>query len=144
MLDKRGMSAVVTTVIMIGLVIVAVGIVWAVVMGIIEGETEELDYSQMCVGVNLEIENIDCSAAGTCAVTIKRSLGSKTDAINGVGITLATDDASDEEEVVPGNIAVSKVATLTSDLDATKADMRIYVNKTDGTPYWCTQVSSYP
>jgi len=141
--DKRAMSAVVTTVIMVGLVIVAVGIVWTVVMNILEGETEELDYSQQCVGVNIRVESLSCEA-GTCSVELKRAMGSKTDAIDGVGITLGTDTETDAEYESAGNIAVTKIVSVPSSLDATKADVRVYINKTDETPYWCTQISSYP
>ncbi|MBD3247451.1 hypothetical protein GF378_02415 [Candidatus Pacearchaeota archaeon] len=141
--NKKAMSAIVTTVIMIGLVIIAIGIVWAVVMNIVEGESEELDYSQRCIGINLNVERLSCEA-GECTIELKRALGSKSDPIDGVGITLMNETASDEEYVEEGNIAASKIVNIPTDLNATGADVRIYVEKDDETKYWCSQITSYP
>lgn len=141
--NKRAMSAVVTTVIMVGLVIVAVGIVWAVVMNIIEGEAEDIDYSQQCIGINMNIESLDCNGA-SCTVELKRALGSKTDAIGGIGITVKNSTKSSSEYTESGNIAVTRIIDVPTDIIATGADVRVYIEKADETEYWCSTVSSYP
>ena len=51
--DKRGMSLIVTTLIIVVLVLVSIGIVWVVVRSIIEGGTEQIDYNTKCLEINL-------------------------------------------------------------------------------------------
>jgi len=52
--NKRGMSAVVTTLIIILLVIVALGIIWVVVKNVIQGGVEQVDLSTKCREVEIQ------------------------------------------------------------------------------------------
>lgn len=143
MMNKKAMSGIVTTVITLGLVIVVIGVVWTIITNVIESNSEEIDYSQQCLGISLKVDSVSCSD-GSCSVVVKRALGSKSDSFDGIGVTLSNDLESGDEVPVEGNIAVSKTVPITTDLEATKADVRFYVDREDGEKYWCSQIASYP
>ena len=138
-MNKKGLSAIVLTVIMVGLVLVAVGIVWVVVSNILETQTEALDYNQMCVGLNFNVGVPTCSA-GECEVVIERATGSKGDAIDGIAVTFSSDTDSTDELEEEGNIAASKTISKAVDFEATRADVRVYFEKEDGTNHYCSQI----
>ena len=140
--DKRGLSAIVLTIIMVGLVLVAVGIVWAVILNILEGQSESLDVSQKCVGIIIKPTGIDCDGT-ECQVVLERGLGSTGDPVDGVGITLSNSTTSDVEVTQAGNVPATKTVTLTTTLMATNADVRIYFTQ-EGENKFCSQLSSYP
>jgi len=78
MLDKRGLSAVVTAVIMIALVVSAIAIVWGVVANLVE---EELEGAESCVnvfekvGINSRYTCYDSSTPGNLKFQFSLSLG---------------------------------------------------------------------
>ncbi len=135
------MSGVVTTVIMIGLVIAAIGIVWALVSNIIESEAESIDYSQKCLGVNLNIETLNCNG-NECNITLKRQAASKSTQFDGVGITLESDAETTDEQIIEENIATSKTMTIETDVDVNNAKARIYFNKENNEKYFCSQIAT--
>ena len=59
MQNKRGMSAVVTTLIIILLVIVALGIIWVVIRNVLNAGKEQVELSQKCRDVSLNIKTIE-------------------------------------------------------------------------------------
>jgi flagellin-like protein len=72
--NKRGLSAVITTVIMIALVLVAVGIVWAVVNTLIQDQTEKIEAG--AVMINLDLKSATISEDNTTTfITVKRGVG---------------------------------------------------------------------
>ena len=125
-MNKKAISGIVATVIMIGLVIVVVGVVWVVINNLIASEAEEIDYSQKCLGISLNVDGLDCDGA-QCTITLKRQLGSKSDSFDGAGVTLSSDTTSNEELILAGNVAVTKTSIVPSSLIATNADVRIYM-----------------
>ncbi len=140
--DKKGLSAIVLTIIMVGLVLVAVGIVWAVILNILEGQSESLEVSQKCVGIIIEPTSIDCDGT-ECQVVLERGIGSSGDSVDGVGITLSNATVSNTEVIQAGNVAATKTVTLTTTLMATDANVRVYFTQ-EGENKFCSQVSSYP
>lgn len=143
-MNKKAISGIVATVIMIGLVIVVVGVVWVVINNLISSEAEEIDYSQKCLGISLKVDSLDCDGV-QCNIELKRQLGSKSDSFEGVGVSLSSDTSSAEGEIIlEGNIAVTKTSILVTDFMATEADVRIYIEKDNGEKYWCSQIASYP
>ncbi|MCW8965228.1 MAG: hypothetical protein OQK82_00865, partial [Candidatus Pacearchaeota archaeon] len=69
-MKKRGMSQIITTVIMIGIVLVAVGLVWVVIQNII-GEGLE-DVSLGSLKISMDIENVKITDEGV-DVRVKRN-----------------------------------------------------------------------
>lgn len=148
--DKKGLSAIVMTIIMIGLVLVAVGIVWVVVLNIIEGQSESVDYDQRCLGLSFDIKNLDCDEE-LCSFVVERKTGSKGDPIGGIAVTFSSDTQSSDEFdegdflALGGNIAASKtINNMLHNIDSTptRADARIYFVKDDDSYHYCSQIVS--
>ena len=70
--DKKGLSTVVTNLLLILLVLVAVGVVWVVVRGILSEGAGEIEISQFTF--DLQIQNAYVSGTDV-VVTIKRNAG---------------------------------------------------------------------
>jgi len=84
--DKRGLSTIVITLIIILISLVAVGIVWVVVRGVIQGGTAQIDITAKCLGVDIAATKVNCSSIGVsriCDVQLTRT-GTGTDVIGGV------------------------------------------------------------
>lgn len=141
--NKKGMSEIILTVIMVGLVLVAIGIVWVVISGVLTKQTETVDYSQKCTGLIFSATGVKCDPASTnadCNVTVKRGLGSKGDSINGVEVTWINSTTS-LVKTYPGNIAAeTKLIKSDGAINATRVDLRVYYTKTDGSSYFCPVV----
>lgn len=79
--NKKGLSTVITTLIIILLVLVAIGIIWVVVRGIVEDTTKATDYAVECLKVDVRATSVACSGSPTgdvCNVTLARSAGGNT------------------------------------------------------------------
>jgi hypothetical protein len=71
-MNKKGLSTIVVTLIIILLSLVAVGIVWAVVSNILSGETHQIGFSQFTL--SLKINNV-YAEEGNLSVNVKRNAG---------------------------------------------------------------------
>ena len=72
-MNKRGLSDVVTTVIIIALSLVAVGIVWVVVNNLISDNTSSISSSADCLETNFEI--VSTSTSGTTLSVVAKRIG---------------------------------------------------------------------
>ncbi len=142
--NKKGLSAIVMTIIMIGLVLVAVGIVWTVISGLLEGQTETVEYSEKCLGISLDIKNLDCDA-DVCNFTVSRKVGSAGAPIDGLSLSFSTASETGDEVLIEGNIAAASTKSNEDHkLDETpiRVDARVYFNKTEGDLFYCSQIIS--
>jgi hypothetical protein len=85
--NKKGLSTVVTTLIIILLVIVAIGIVWVVVRNVIEQGTGQIDIGVKCINNVVKATSVDCTNPASCTVTLKRDTGD--DEIGGVKLVFS-------------------------------------------------------
>ncbi len=72
-MNKRGLSDVVTTLIIILISLVAVGIVWVVVSNVLESGSEEVDLGQF--SLDLAIESVKIQDGNVAVVLVKREVG---------------------------------------------------------------------
>lgn len=97
MKNKKAMSTLVVTVIMIALVLVAVGVVWAVYRGLLGSGTKNIELQGKCLPIDVipTVVICDTSALKKCDVTLSRT-GSSTEVIGGVALVFkdATGTAS--------------------------------------------------
>ena len=77
--NKKGLSDIVTTVIIIVLSLVAIGIVWVVVRNLVEGGAEQIDVNQKCLAVELSALIVNETSSGVYAVTLRRGPDSEGD-----------------------------------------------------------------
>lgn len=78
-MQKRGLSDVVTTVIIILLVIAAIAIIWSFVQPTLRGAGEDIEDSTDCFTLSLEPVSCDFSGTGASAIgniTVRRNAGS--------------------------------------------------------------------
>ncbi|PJE81469.1 hypothetical protein COU58_02375 [Candidatus Pacearchaeota archaeon CG10_big_fil_rev_8_21_14_0_10_32_42] len=72
MIGKKGLSTVVTTLIIILLVLAAIGIIWGPIKSLLSGSTESLSQTK-CLDIDLKATKvINTSASGDYNVTLKR------------------------------------------------------------------------
>ncbi|MBL7059042.1 hypothetical protein ISS08_01160 [Candidatus Pacearchaeota archaeon] len=92
--NKKGLSMIVSTLIIILLVLVAVGIIWVVARNLIQDGSEQIDISAKCLEVSLSASAVNCvinnATAETCAVTLERAAGGE--AIGGAKMVFQSAD----------------------------------------------------
>ncbi|MBI2044305.1 hypothetical protein HYT24_02995 [Candidatus Pacearchaeota archaeon] len=140
--DKKGLSDIVITLLMVGLVLVAAGLIWFVVRGIIQGNTENINLGAKCLDVDIKSTALSCSGSGnaTCDVTVRRNAGGEDIA----GVKIIFTNASNTGNFVydlPGNIAPlatkSASAVATGINNANKAEVVAYFNDSSGNEQLC-------
>lgn len=76
MKNKKGLSGIVTTLIIILLVIAAVGVIWGVVGGLLESGTGSINKGALCLEIDLHATQVVGDAlAGDYNVTLERKSG---------------------------------------------------------------------
>ena len=100
--NKRGLSEVVTTLIIILLVLVAIGIIWVVVSNILQTGTQQTEINAKCLQIDLRATAATCDGVSLCNVTYHRGQGG--DAIDGIKIVLGNGQNSETTDV-SGNVA---------------------------------------
>lgn len=110
--NKRGISNIIVTLMMIVLVLVAVAIVWGVVNNILEGGAEQINLGTKCLDVNVRATNLACIGT-VCDVTVTRNAGGED--IGGIKL-IFTNSTGTENYIhdVSGNMAPLEVKTETS------------------------------
>lgn len=134
MLNKKGISTIVTVIILVALVLVVIGIFWGTAIGVVEEQTEGVDYSQKCLGIVFKINDVDCDGS-ECNVSIERSIGSSANPVDGIEVTVG--DGTNTADATTGDVAVSKTVTISTAIDATEANLRIFFNKEDDSKHYC-------
>ena len=116
--DKRGLSAIIVTLILILLSIVAVGVVWVVVNNVLERGEENINLGTACLEVDVSVSTASCvpgiSPAGdVCTITYGRTASGED--IGGVTLVFSNDIASNPYDI-SGNVAplVTQTKTVTS------------------------------
>ncbi len=102
-LNKKGLSAIVITLIIVGLSLVAVGIVWGVVSNLIQGGTSNVETSAKCMGVMISIDRVVCVDGATnknCNLTITRT-GSETEPLAGVKVRFSNTISGTYGSLIP-------------------------------------------
>ncbi|MBA7597945.1 hypothetical protein ES703_04954 [subsurface metagenome] len=148
--NKRGLSAIVATLIIILLVLVAVGIIWVVVRNLIQEGAEQIDVSTKCIAVDVRAVSVApvVGSPESYSVTLRRLSGGET--IGGIKIALFNETANSG---VLGKFNAS--ATLLGQLDtktetvaagitnANRLEYTVYFIDASGNERLCSQTNSY-
>ncbi|MCK9595914.1 hypothetical protein M0R19_01890 [Candidatus Pacearchaeota archaeon] len=155
MFNKKGMSGIVITLIIVLLSLAGIAIVWSVVGGLIKGNTEGIEISSKCLNTNIEVTQVTCIDGAVnkmCDVKLTRT-GTETSELGGVKLVFKDEinAASSASAIdVAGNIAALVGKTATG-IDSGIAIANI-PNKVEVTPYFkdasgneklCSQTSSF-
>ena len=73
-MNKRGLSAIITTLLVVLLVLVAVGIVWGVVRNIIQEGAEEVSLGKFTLKADITQASVD-NSSNNVSVTVERNPG---------------------------------------------------------------------
>ena len=147
--NKRGIAMIVSTLLIVLLVIVAVGIIWGVFRGTIEDSTGQFELGTKCLSINVKATSVTCSYSGTeqnCSVTYYREAGG--DPIDGIrliygdGTSSLSNDISDNVEELTTN---TDPAFNTTDLagNVTSVLVAVYFNDASGDAQLCSGTSTF-
>jgi flagellin-like protein len=144
MKNKKAMSEVVTTVIMIVLALVAVGVIWSIIMGLMEGKAQQVAITQKCLDVKLQVLGVIC-ATPDCSIVLK-STGKEFDGLKFVfkGVVDPPSNVLDVEG------AIEQLSTKTVPLndasipsDANKVEVTPYFIDESGVKQYCTPLIEF-
>lgn len=91
MINKRGLSDVVTTVLIVLLTLVAIAILWSFLQPLFTKSGTKIQQAESCLSVNLEVTS--CVVSGTGAnVTVKRNAGAAN--VGEIRLIFGKDDGS--------------------------------------------------
>jgi len=145
MKNKKGLSAVVTTLIIILLVIVAIGIVWSVVKGMIDDTDENIIYGAECLQVSLGVVSATHLDNENYSITTERSAGG--DLPLRVKIVFSNEDESEAQNYdIEFNALEKKTQEFELDLEknATEVTPVAYFTDDEGNEkHLCSEGTSF-
>ena len=154
MKNKRGLSDIVITLIIVLLSLVAIGLVWFVVNNLIQSGTAGVETSAKCLNINLEVKQVVCENGTTnqvCNVTISRT-GTESSEIGGIKVLFIDkeDDVSGTLIDVSGNIEplVGKKITnqdtgVANANEVSLVEITPYFTDSSGNQQLCSQTTSF-
>ena len=132
--NKKGLSEIVVTLILVLLAIVAVGVVWIVVNNVLKGGEGKINLASSCSDVNVEPTVATNSSDAIYSITMTRSASG--DEIAGVKAIIRNATGSWVHTEV-GNIAPLATKTITITMDSlTQSGVVTNANKVEITPYF--------
>ena len=143
-MKKKGLSAVVTTLIIILLVLVAVGIIWTVVRNVVETGASKIDITSKCLAVDVRAVSVAEVDPGNYSVSLERRAGGEE--IGGVKINFFNDTGN--SGVLEFGIAIGELNTETAILEAgiTNANniqFTVYFKDESGNDVSCSQTGEF-
>lgn len=145
--NKKAMSDVVTTLIIILLAIVAIGIIWMVVKNILEGSAEQVDLGSKCKDVELQATKLENTTDDGTSYKLTISRTGAGEEIGGVKVVFFNDTANSEVldfgEVISPLETATKTLTLTSKvIGANKVEMTAFFVSDLGEEQLCSTTAT--
>ena len=135
--NKKGLSAIIITLIMIVLSLVAVGIIWVIVNNVLTQGTEDISSGSRCLDVSVRatklVEGTPAAGVGG-AYNLTLSRDAKGDAINGVKVVLL--NSTGNSVVINNLMSISPLETKTLGLGSVQTGGTTNANKVEVTPYF--------
>lgn len=141
--SKRGLSEVVTTVIIIVLVLAAIAIVWSVINGLISGGLDDINVNSKCLNLGVDATAVTNTSLIYYNVVLTRNSGNDA-TISGVKLVLSNTTTSSVIDV-PGNIAQlgSTTKNATGPINANKVEATVYFTDDSGNEQICPSASKF-
>ena len=150
--NKKGLSAIVATLIIILLVLVAVGILWTVLRNVIQGGADTIELNQKCGDIQIQEGSISQVGAtsGIYSVTFTRKAGGgdiggiKLNFFNAAGSNSGVVEFNKVIEVLgtETNSTVFSWAGGTNLTDATRMDYTVYLLDETGNEQICSNTET--
>jgi hypothetical protein len=149
--NKKGLSDIVTTLIIIVLSLVAIGIVWVVVRNLVEGGAEQIDINQKCLSVDLSAVTINETSSGVYSVTLRRGSDSEGDIGVKINIFSGITVSSGVLDFEPfGNLEALETSTKTIDTNTAtpvvggdKVEFTAFFQDASGNEQLCSQTQNF-
>ena len=110
--NKKALSTVVTTLIIILLVLVAIGIIWVVINNVVTEGSDSINYSSKCLEIDVKATAVSACAFNSCEVTLKRNAGG--DAFEGVKLVFKNQTTGTSDIITSlGNVEPLQTVTRT-------------------------------
>lgn len=145
--NKKGVSAVITSVMLIALTFIAIGVIWISVTEIAKGRADDATDQENCVGINLEVLFVDESCDNTlgCNVTLRRRAGGG----NMTGVKAVFGDGSSYSGPISEEINIEPLETYVLDVEPVEVvienpneiEVTPYIIGIDGSEILCDKVS---
>lgn len=147
--DKRGLSTVVTTLIIILLVLVAIGIIWVVIRGVIDTGAGSIDYSVKCLDTVVQPTAVTYSVgSGNVNLTFERD--PKGDDMGGVKLVFKNSTTGESTGVLdlPMNLPPFETnRTYNFPVGTTfipdRLESTVYLLDESGTPQICSDTRDF-
>jgi len=143
--NSRGLSTIVSTLMIVLLVFVAIGIVWVVVRNLVTGGSDQLDLTSKCLEATVSPTKVMYSG-GIYNVTLLRSGGS--DEIGGIKLIFSSEES--EENYIhdeSGNIEPLGVKTISVPVEGVpspdKVEVVVYFLDNSGNEQLCQGSESF-
>lgn len=154
-MNKKAISTIIITVIMVALVLVAIGVVWVVINRIITSSSENINWGEKCLSINIVPTTTSCTGTA-CTLTLKRT-GSSKDVIAGVKVQYRKADGTldatidDIPQATLGAVATTSLSektltgivvdAFTANNPYTKVEVVLYFKDTAGNEKYCAATS---
>ena len=143
--NRKGLSAVVTTLIIILLVLVAVGIIWVVVRNVVETGAGQIDVNTKCIAVDVRAVSVNETDPGNYTVSLNRRAGG--DDIGGIKVNVFNDTASSG---VKDFVAIPELETKTVVIETggnvtggDRIEFTVFFLDASGNEQLCTQTNEF-
>ncbi len=144
--NKKGLSTIVATLLIILLTLVAVGIIWVVVRNVVQGGSEQVDIDAKCLQANVVATNVVVITADSYDVTLSRQGGGE--AIGGVMLVFMNASKTSSyatnisEDIVPLSTITRTVVISSTDpnyvANANQVDVVVYFLDKSGNRQLCS------
>ena len=140
--NRRAVSGVITTLLLITVAIVAIGIVALVILNAVGSGEQTIDFSQKCLGAQFKISGATATATG-CNVVVERASGLSTESVDGIILTVNNDATSLQTDVSGDVVATATLVEegCTETTVIARVDGVAYFTKEDDTQHLCTPFS---
>lgn len=150
--DKKGISNVVSVLLIVLLVIIAIGVVWFVIRGTLQSGAGEIGLGAKCLQVDIQATQASCITNETgnydlCNVTVKRNAGGEE--IGGVKL-IFSNAAGDDTHVEDSSGAISELETKTINnvqttgiANVTKTEVAVYFLDDSGNEQLCSGTTAF-
>jgi hypothetical protein len=145
-MEKKGLSTVITSLIIILLVLVAIGIVWVTVRGIIDRGTGQVDIKSKCLEVDVRPTALGSCNATYCIATLNRKAGG----VDVAGVKLiVSNTAAGTSNITsyPNNIVplatLNILAGANTVVSPNKVEVVVYFKDAAGVDTLCDQKTSF-
>lgn len=139
MKNKKGLSLIVTSLLIILLVLVSIGIIWVVIRNVVNQGTDQISLTTKCLEVDIRATAVTNTSMTNYDVTLERSSGG--DEIDGVKILFHNATESGDIVDVQENIAALDIITKTGLIggvtNANKVEVTPYLLTASGEPHYC-------